>query len=145
MIITGEDVLAKPDRERAADLERITALSRMLRPECPALDVARLSAVNESGRALFYCVDGGIVGCAQLVIYPGLANWMPTIETVAVDPAFRRRGIARALVTKLIDYGKERKLWRIALLTEIDNAEARGLYKSLGFQEVELIRGRLPL
>jgi GNAT superfamily N-acetyltransferase len=145
MIITGEDVLSGTVEQRTADLAHITELVRLLRPDCPPLDLGRLAAVNESGRALFYRLDGRIVGCAQLVVYAGLATYMPTLESVVTDPLFRGRGIARKLVSELIEFAKSRKCWRVALLTEPENKEARALYQGLGFAEIMLVRGRLPL
>lgn len=146
MIITGEEILSWATEKRDAALAEITELTRLLRPgDTVPLSIDRLAAINKAGRAVFYVEDNHIVGCGNIVVYPSLATDMPTLENVAVNPAFRRRGIARSLVEDLIKWAKDRRLWRVALLTEPDNEGARALYRSLGFQEVELIRGRLRL
>ncbi len=51
---------------------------------------------------------------------------------LAVAPEFRRRGIARALVRALAEYGEG----TIFLEVRESNRAARKLYKSMGFQEV---------
>jgi ribosomal-protein-alanine N-acetyltransferase len=54
------------------------------------------------------------------------------ILNVAVAPEFRRRGVARALVSAfLADFGGE-----LFLEVRVSNAVARDFYKSLGFEEV---------
>jgi N-acetylglutamate synthase-like GNAT family acetyltransferase len=115
---------------------------RLLRPGALPLDVTRLAAVNNSGHAAFYYLEGHIVGCAHLAIYPNLAITMVSLEGVVVDPQFRRLGIARTLVTYLVEYARKRQLQRVVLLTEPENAEARNLYASIGFQEFDLKRFR---
>ena len=95
MILTGEDVLRMPIERRNAHLLRITELIRLVDPEAELLSAAYLGALNASGAAAFYCTDERIVGCGRLLIYPHLTGkWRGTMESLIVDPAFRRRGIA---------------------------------------------------
>lgn len=62
------------------------------------------------------------------------------VLTIATRPQARRRGVARALMEAVL--GKLRALGAGRLFLEVadDNAPARALYESLGFQEV----GRRP-
>jgi len=53
------------------------------------------------------------------------------LSNIAVDPAFRRRGIARTATLFLLEEAKG--CTRIDLLTHPDNAAAIALYRSLGF------------
>ena len=55
------------------------------------------------------------------------------ILTVAVDPDFRLRGIARHLVTSLIDWAYSKKSPTIFLEVEKNNLAAQALYISEGF------------
>ena len=55
------------------------------------------------------------------------------ITNVAVSPAARRRGVARALLAELAAYGREHALYRITLEVRVSNAPAIALYESLGF------------
>jgi len=143
MIITGDDILSKPAEEREADLARITELVRSLRRETVPLDIGRLAAVNESGRALFYCAESRIVGCAILIIKANLSIYMSSIENVFVDADFRRRGIARTLVTQLVDYSRRRGVRQIRIVMEPENIEAGKLYASAGFEPVTRTRWRI--
>lgn len=87
-------------------------------------------AVGDSdiSTSLVYITDGKVGGyisgshiCGEL-----------EINSVAVDPALRRRGIARALIGEL-----ERLVRPEAAFLEVreSNAPARCLYTSLGFEE----------
>ena len=51
------------------------------------------------------------------------------ITNVAVLPAARRRGVARALLAQLAAYGREHSLYRITLEVRVGNAPARTLYE----------------
>lgn len=55
------------------------------------------------------------------------------ITNIAVSPGYRRRGIAKALLTALIAEAKERGTGRILLEVRMSNLPARTLYESLGF------------
>ena len=59
---------------------------------------------------------------------------------VAVHPAYRRQGIAEALVTQLVQALKEIGNHCLTLEVGASNATAIGLYEKLGFSEV----GRRP-
>lgn len=59
---------------------------------------------------------------------------------VAVDPAFRRRGVARALVEALVLALKERNAHALTLEVRASNEPAKALYEQLGFAQV----GRRP-
>lgn len=61
-------------------------------------------------------------------------GWM--IGNVAVDPVWRRRGIARQLMQAAIDLAREQDADWISLQVRSDNASAHDLYRSLGFEDV---------
>ncbi len=55
---------------------------------------------------------------------------------IAVDPAWRGRGIGNAMITALLDWAAEHPtLEKVCLCVFADNREARALYRSLGFVE----------
>jgi ribosomal protein S18 acetylase RimI-like enzyme len=58
------------------------------------------------------------------------------IDALATDPAFRRRGAARALLAEAEREARERGLPTLALDTTISNKPARALYAGEGFDEV---------
>src|SRR2546430_213147 len=93
--------------------------------------------VPPNGRLLLASFDGQVVGCA------GLRRFSPEIaemKRVYVRPAFRGRGLGKALVeavivaARLIGY---RKL-RLETATFMEGAQA--LYRSLGFDLIEPYR-----
>ena len=55
------------------------------------------------------------------------------ITNVAVAPAARRRGVARALLAALAAYGREHSLYRITLEVRVGNIPARRLYEGEGY------------
>lgn len=57
---------------------------------------------------------------------------------VAVDPAYRRQGVAEALVTALADRLVQKGNGSLTLEVRITNNAAIALYKKLGFEQVGL-------
>ena len=55
---------------------------------------------------------------------------------IAVDPAFRRKGLAEALINRLIDLLRQRKSRCLVLEVRASNAPAITLYGKLGFTEI---------
>jgi ribosomal protein S18 acetylase RimI-like enzyme len=66
------------------------------------------------------------------------------VDSLATDPAFRRRGVGRALLAEAERAARERGLHEVALETEVDNTPARALYQAAGFEEVGLLRAADP-
>lgn len=58
------------------------------------------------------------------------------ITNVAVNPDYRRCGIARALMDSLLDYGKANGLCSVTLEVRESNEAARALYRGLRFEDV---------
>ena len=73
-----------------------------------------------------------VVGFAGALLAPGAGQ----ILTVAVDPAHRRRGIGRELVTALVGLVRGRGAQEVSLEVRAGNHAARGLYRDLGFVAV---------
>jgi ribosomal protein S18 acetylase RimI-like enzyme len=59
------------------------------------------------------------------------------LRDLYVRPGFRRRGVAAALVGAVREAACAAGATRLSLMTEVDNAEALGLYRGLGFRPVE--------
>jgi ribosomal protein S18 acetylase RimI-like enzyme len=51
-----------------------------------------------------------------------------------VDPRYRRRGVARALVGQVVRWAAERQAHEVILWVADHNTAARRLYERLGFQ-----------
>lgn len=82
-------------------------------------------------------VDGKAVG---YVIYWFLSREID-IHNLAVAPAYRRRGIARALLETVIADGRREKATRVTLEVRKSNEAAQRLYHSLGFMAKGVRRG----
>ena len=63
------------------------------------------------------------------------------VQTIAVAEEARGRGIGRTLMRSLIAEARRRGARNVFLEVRADNPVARGLYRSLGFEETGLRRG----
>ncbi len=74
----------------------------------------------------------------RLAGYAGMHRVMDEgyLFNVAVDGGFRRRGVATALVEKLVEFAKEKRMGFLTLEVREGNAVAIALYQKLGFGEV---------
>jgi amino-acid N-acetyltransferase len=85
--------------------------------------------------------DGTIVGAAGVEVYGGAG----LLRSVAVDPAWRGRGVGAALTRERLDWARGRGLDSVYLLTNT----AAGYFPKLGFAPVpreqvpEAVRGSL--
>lgn len=62
------------------------------------------------------------------------------IKDVVVDPSFRNRGIAGALITKALVACRDRlNAPFVDLKTDVDNVKAQSTYRRLGFEIVERV------
>ncbi len=90
-----------------------------------------------SGHLLLARVDGELAGCGALRGLPGTdyANACE-MKRLYVRPAFRRFGLGRVLAQALLDEAR-RAGYSVMLLDTLDDMEAaRGLYTTLGFEEI---------
>ena len=60
------------------------------------------------------------------------------ITNVAVHPAYRRQGLAEALISFFKDYAKEQTLSVMTLEVRASNMPAQNLYEKMGFETVGL-------
>lgn len=67
-----------------------------------------------------------------------------TLFNIAVDPAFQRRGLGRALLLHLIEALETRGVLTFWLEVRASNQAARALYESLGFNEATIRRNYYP-
>jgi putative acetyltransferase len=89
------------------------------------------------GQLLLAYVDGALAGCGAMraLVEVDYANACE-MKRLFVRPAFRRFGLGRLLAQALLDEAR-RNGYSVVLLDTLDDMEAaRGLYASLGFQEI---------
>jgi ribosomal-protein-alanine N-acetyltransferase len=69
------------------------------------------------------------------------ADEVAHLNLLAVDPAHRRRGIARRLVTWLEETALTAGTFIVGLELRAENREAQDFYRALGYQEVGRVSG----
>jgi ribosomal-protein-alanine N-acetyltransferase len=119
------------------DADPIAAMQAEAFPEdpWPALGIMTLMA-SPSTVALVAEESGAPAGFA---LFRTAADEAETI-TIGVRPAFRRRGVARALMAATIERAARRGARALFLEVAEDNPAGQALYASLGFSRV----GRRP-
>ena len=118
----------------AADLDAVMALEQAAFP-ASAWERATMAAeiASEWGRYLI-AVDGD----GRALGYAGLraVGVEGDVQTIAVAEDARGRGIGRALLAELLDEAGRRGVRELFLEVRADNQVARGLYASVGFEEI---------
>lgn len=79
--------------------------------------------------------DERLVGNLNLIPYTLKSERAYLIANVAVDPLYRRRGIARLLTSKAIQYARQQGAQVVWLHVRQENEPAIALYRALGFEE----------
>jgi ribosomal protein S18 acetylase RimI-like enzyme len=142
---------------RPAVADDVAFLTEMLLEACnwdgtPWYDLDKVRADDHAWRCVAgwpRATDFGVV--AELDGVPAGATWARVLTgerrgygyvaddvpelTLGVAPAFRRRGVARALLTELITVARGTSYQRLTLSVDADNPAA-SLYRSLGFQKI---------
>ena len=79
--------------------------------------------------------NGMILGNVSIIPFNHHGQRVNLIANVAVEPAYRRKGIARALTQHAIEYLHKQKQYTIWLQVNQNNSGALDLYRGLGFLE----------
>lgn len=79
---------------------------------------------------------GVIIGYGGIAWRNGEIGVEADVQTVAVSPVARRRGVARGIVDQLLAAARGRGCFRCLLEVRAENIPAIGLYCSLGFTEI---------
>ena len=79
-------------------------------------------------------MNGDILGIVHYIVHPttGSINPVCYMQDVYVDPAHRRKGIARRLVDEVTKIGSREKWTRMYWLTQFGNVEAKAMYENFG-------------
>jgi ribosomal protein S18 acetylase RimI-like enzyme len=95
---------------------------------------ARLNDNDSAVNGLVAIVDDRPVGLVHYILHPttGSLNEVCYVQDVFVDPAYRQRGYATAMMQELANEGRKRNWARLYWLAEADNFAAQMLYKRLG-------------
>lgn len=82
-------------------------------------------------------VEGEAVGFAQVCLIPkaDVRRGFLFVDELFVHPAHRRKGVALALLRRVVEMSGELGLAGVRLLVRPENAAARALYEKAGFLE----------
>ena len=127
--MTAADVPDVLRIERAG--QRVPWTEGMLR-DCLASDYWNTVAVDAGNAVLGFAILSSGGGDAHVL-------------NIVVDPAQRRRGIARQLLEALTEAARLRKADQLFLEVREGNLPALTLYRDIGFAEVAVRRGYYPL
>ena len=92
-------------------------------------DCRALFLVGKSSRR----IAGYIVACVE--------GRDGEIASLAVHPGYRRKGVAAALISRVLRELRTAGIRRIELMVRVDNTAGAQLYRSFGFRRVRTVRG----
>jgi GNAT superfamily N-acetyltransferase len=139
------DVVVRP--LESSDLDAIVAIDEKLagstrkeywqrRLEIASLRPPWMSVVAETDARLVGFLLGWI-GESEFGI-PEPTGW---VDLIGVDPAYRGRGVARALLDRFVQSGRElRALGRVATLVDLGQADIREFFLGQGFQPGRMVQ-----
>lgn len=131
---TVQIMAAPPDSEDAVRL--IRALDDDLRGRYPGIALHGLRPEDVRDHRLAFLVaraDGEAIGCGAVrELEPGVGE----VKRMFVQPAWRRRGVARQLLAALEVQARKLGYVALRLETALGQPEAIGLYRSAGYVDI---------
>jgi ribosomal protein S18 acetylase RimI-like enzyme len=108
----------------------------------PPPDKSFFGPDNPPENVLVAVIDGVVAGYIKVVPASSLESHRHVHEVrgLAVDPAFRRRGVARRLMDAAADEAVKRGARALKLRVLAPNTSARALYESCGFKIEGVLR-----
>ena len=133
--MTRSEITVRPMAE--ADLKAILSIEGRCFPDPWSEGIFRSALGDELCFWLVAETGGALAGYAgmQSVLDEGY------IDNVAVDPAFRRRGAASALLKAMTGEAKRRSLAFLSLEVRAGNDGAIALYAAFGFETLGIRKG----
>jgi len=129
-------------RLRVGDLPRVLQIERVsFGPDAYSASTF-MAHVFRDRKGLFVAQDesGRIIG--YILIRVGL-GWIGAkrggITSVAVDPAYQRQGVGRALIAQAIQHLREHDVEEADLEVSVTNRSAQSLYESFGFRRSRVL------
>jgi putative acetyltransferase len=111
----------------------IDDLPAVLRRECCDLP----AVYDPPGALLIADLGGQAVGCVGLAPCPGEGEGVAEIRRLYVRPAYRGKGIARALMSRAHGHAAEQGMSRLILDVLPSRVGAIALYRRLGYTKAE--------
>jgi ribosomal protein S18 acetylase RimI-like enzyme len=113
-------------------------------PVSAAQAASRLAATQGIETTILAEVDGQAAGfaCLRLVPYMSGDDRYAELTDLFVAEAFRRRGVARALMAHVERLAAEGGASGMLLMTGFDNSGAQAFYRAVGYADFALARSR---
>jgi N6-L-threonylcarbamoyladenine synthase len=127
-------------KARESDLDEIMRIENA----CFGSDAWSVQNMRDElvGQKRFYVVANAKSSADQLIAYAGLAISSATsqadIQTIAVSEDARGQGLGRALMNSLLAEARSKSLTEVFLEVRADNQTAEALYRSLGFEQIDV-------
>ncbi len=94
-------------------------------------------------------MDGRIVGFLMGWVSEsefGIVDTTGWIDLIGVDPPYRGRGVAKALVERFVRSGQDlRAISKVATLIDLTQADVRDFFVGLGFRHGPMIQMEMPV
>ncbi len=131
--MTGAPLVVR--RAEPADVDGIMAIeSSVFELDAWSRDTMAREVSDSSGFYLVVTEGDAIVAYAGMLAPVGSPD--SDVQTIAVHPAVRRRGVARELMRRMLAEAVERGARETFLEVRVDNPGAQALYESLGFEGI---------
>lgn len=92
------------------------------------------SSLTKDKTFFVYELEGKVIGFYKTTRYPGRCNHVAYIGSLAINPEYQGRGLAKAMMKEVIDELQSNGIKRIELIVESDNPKAIRFYERLGFK-----------
>jgi len=136
------DVMVKTRLAQISDAVELARLNRLFNgvEDSGEQIKLRLADPRRVETPLIAEIEGRVVGFAAVRVVPTIFYAAPHAELTElfVEEAFRRQGVARALVAAAEALAREGGADEMVILTDTDNEGAQALYMEMGFTQREL-------
>jgi len=133
--------------EQDSDINSINYLLGLLNTDLAMITLSDLENITKNSKLLVARTesDGLIVGMATLAVLTIPTGKIGRIEDVVVHDKYRKQGIGKTMVSKLLVEARSLGLKRIDLTSRPHRIAANMMYQKLGFSLVETNTYRLKL
>jgi ribosomal-protein-alanine N-acetyltransferase len=120
-----------------ADLDEVMAIERSSFRFPWSTSFFRQELQVACARSILVEADGRIIGYVLFWLLPGAID----IHNIAVHADYRRRGIARILLGRVIGEARRQSITRVILEVRKSNLPAQKLYEAMGFLTTGIRKG----
>ena len=125
---------------RSDDYERIVELERLCFLKEHAYSRRQLRYLLTKANSTIFVETTDVIIRGFLIILYRRGTTVAGIETINVDPMFRKKGVGLRLLSAAEDLLREKGIHRIRLEVAITNQAAVRLYERAGFQKSMLLK-----